>query len=57
MAFYPTLVVGLKSGTDKVDWMAINEKFPHERKVALLFFKEKFCFLSENTNIDKSCMK
>lgn len=46
LVFYPKLTVVLKSGIDKVDWMAMNEKFPHERKCTSIS-KDKFCFFFE----------
>lgn len=64
LVFYPKLVVVLKSGTDKVDWLDMNEKSLHERKVALLFFSGEIVFrrfLRQNINpflnINKNCIK
>lgn len=42
LAFYPKLIVILRSGTDKVDWMGMKEKFLHERKIALLFLRRNY---------------
>lgn len=53
LAFYPKLIVVLKNGTDKVDWLGMKEKFLHERKVALLFFSGEIVFwrlLHQNIN-------
>lgn len=51
LAFYPKLIVVLKSGTDKVDWMGMNEKFLHERKIILLFLRRNY-FLRVFENIN-----
>lgn len=44
LAFYPKLIVVLKSGTDEVHWLGMNEKPLHERKVALPFFSGEIVF-------------
>lgn len=51
LVFYPKLIVVLKSGTDKVDRMAMNEKFLHERKIAHLVLRIN-CFFKTIKNIN-----